>query len=217
MLPPKGIKDIKGPRAKGIRDIKGPHAAKGVGGPDIGPDHPADPEKGATHFQFESRFGKISFSDIIQGIGSVIDLVAKMAEEGKKEEKREVEFSSPAGSVKAVFGLSVKQGIGGTPEVETFGNVKRATPRPVVEEEREPLVDIFDEEDHVSVIVELPGVQMEDIHTEFSGDILILSAANSHYKYYKEVLLPKDVDVSSTTSKYKNGVLEVKMNKRRGA
>lgn len=160
------------------------------------------------------RIGKLSFGDLIQGIGSFIDLVSKMEEEGKKEEKREGEFTSPSGRVKAVFGLSVKEGIGGTPKIETFGNVKRAAPRPVVEEEREPLVDIFDEEDHVSVIVELPGVQIKDIHSEFRGDILILSTTNSSYKYYKEVILPKDVETSSAKSKYKNGVFEIIMNKR---
>jgi HSP20 family protein len=137
-----------------------------------------------------------------------------MEEEGKGEVRREGEFTSPSGRVKAVYGLSIKEGLGGTPIVEPFGNVKRTAQGPVVEEQREPLVDIFDEEDHVSVIVELPGVQVSDIDTEIKGDILTLSAANNSHKYYKEVILPKNVDVSSAQRKYKNGILEIRMNKK---
>jgi HSP20 family protein len=143
-----------------------------------------------------------------------MDFISKMEEEGKGEVRREGEFTSPSGRVKAVYGLSIKEGLGGTPIVEPFGNVKRTAQGPVVEEEREPLVDIFDEEDHVSVIVELPGVQVSDIHTEVKGDILTLSAANNSHKYYKEVILPKNVDVSSAQRKYKNGILEIRMNKK---
>ncbi len=171
-------------------------------------------EKGEYKGVFDFHMGKFSFSDLMQGIGNFMDFISKMEEEGKGEVRREGEFTGPSGRVKAVYGLSIKEGLGGTPIVEPFGNVKRTAQGPVVEEQREPLVDIFDEEDHVSVIVELPGVQVSDIHTEVKGDILMLSAANNSHKYYKEVILPKNVDVSSAQRKYKNGILEIRMNKK---
>jgi len=161
--------------------------------------------------EFDFRIGKISFNDIIQGIGSFIDLVATMEAAGKGEEKREGEFISPSGRVKAVYGLSIKEGLGGKPIVEPFGNVKKGAQGPVVEEEREPLVDIFDEQDHISVIIELPGVQVKDIHIEVKGDILTLSAVSSNRKYYKELVLPKNADASTLERKYKNGILEIRM------
>lgn len=159
------------------------------------------------------RLGKMAFGDLIQGIGSFMDLVSSMQEEGKGEERLEGEISSPSGRVKAVYGLSIKEGLGGRPIVEPFGNVKKTPQGPVIEEEREPLVDIFDEQDHVSVIIELPGIQLNDIHTEIQGDILTLSAANSSRKYYKEVVLPKKVNPNTASSKYRNGIFEIRIKK----
>jgi len=162
--------------------------------------------------------GKLSFGGFFQGIGSFIesvsDLVSKMEEEGKEEGTREGQFTSPSGRVKAVYGLSIKTNLGGQPTVESFGNVKRTAQGPVVESEREPLVDVFDEKDDVVFIIELPGIEEQQIHTEIEGDILTLSTANGSHRYYKEIVLPKDVDVSSMKSKYKNGVLEIRMSKK---
>jgi len=158
--------------------------------------------------------GKLSVGNLFQGIGSLIDLVSKMEEEGKGEERREGELSSPSGRVKALYGFSVKTGLGGKPTVETFGNVRKTPQGPVVEEERQPFIDVFDEQDHVLVIIELPGVEEEHIHTEVKGDILMLSAASENRKYSREVVLPKDIDASTVKSKYKNGVLEIRMSKK---
>lgn len=158
--------------------------------------------------------GKISFGGLFQGIGSVIDLVSKMEEEGKGKTKQEGEFTSPSGRVKAVYGFSINSSVGGKPVVEPFGNVRKTPKGPVVEEERQPLVDVFDEKDHVLVIIELPGVEEEQISTQVKGDILTLSAASGEHKYYKEVILPKDVDAGTLKSKYKNGVLEIRIDKK---
>ena len=158
--------------------------------------------------------GKISFSGLFQGIGNIIDLVSKLEEEGKEGGERGGEFTSPSGKVKAVYGLSVKTGPGGKPTVESFGNVRKTARGAVVEEEREPLVDIFDEKDHVLIIIELPGIEEEHINTSVKGDILTLSAAHGDRKYYKEVVLPEDVDAGTIKKKYKNGVLEIRIGKK---
>ena len=164
--------------------------------------------------EFDFGMGKISFGGLFKGIGSVIDLVSKMEEEGKGETSREGEFTSPSGRVKAVYGFSVKTSVGGKPVVEPFGNVRKTPKGPVVEEERQPLVDVFDEKEHVLVIIELPGVEEKNISTQIKGDILTLSAVSSDRKYYKEVILPKDVDAGTLKSKYKNGVLEIRIEKK---
>jgi HSP20 family protein len=157
---------------------------------------------------------KISVGGLFQGIGSLIDFVSRMEEEGKEEVRREGEFTSPSGKVRASFSLSVKTGLGGTPPIKSFDNVRKTPRRPVVEGESQPLVDVFDEQDHVLLIVELPGVEEEHIHTEVNGDVFTLSAVSGNHKYYREVVLPKDVDASTLKSKYKNGVLKLRMSKR---
>lgn len=167
--------------------------------------------------EIEADFGMGTFSlgGLFQGIGSLIDLVSKLEEEDKGGTHREEEFTSPSGRVKAIYGLSVKTGLGGgKPTVESFGNVRKTAKGPVVEEERQPLVDIFDEKDHVLVIIELPGIEEEHISTQVKGDILTVSAANGDRKYYKEVILPNDADTDTVKNKYKNGVLEIRMGKK---
>jgi HSP20 family protein len=171
-------------------------------------------KKDEEKVEIDFGIGKISFGGLFQGIGSLIDLVSKMEEVGKGEAKREGEFTSPSGRVKAVYGFSVKTSLGGMPTVEPFGNVRRTSKGPVVEEERQPLVDVFDEKDHVLIIVELPGVEEENISTKVEGDVLTLSAATGDRKYYKEVVLPEGVDVSTLTRSYKNGVLEIRISKK---
>ncbi len=169
-------------------------------------------DKGDIEVDF--GMGKISFGGLFQGIENIMDLVSRMEEEGKSELSREQEFTSPSGKIKAVYGLTVKTGLGGKPTVQSFGNVRKTSKGPVVEEERQPLVDIFDEKDHVLIIIELPGIEEEHISTSIKGDILTLSAANGDRKYYKEVVLPEDIDAGAMKKKYKNGVLEIRIGKK---
>jgi HSP20 family molecular chaperone IbpA len=160
------------------------------------------------------NMGTLSLGGIFQGIENIIDMVSKMEENGQGEVNREEEFTSPSGRVNAVYGISVKTNLGGRPTIEPFGNVKKTSRGPVVEEERQPLVDVFDEKDHVLVIAELPGVEDEHISAKVAGDILTLSAVNGNRKYFKEVVLPEDIDADTLQRKYTNGVLEIRMNKR---
>lgn len=171
-------------------------------------------KKNDEKVEIDFGVGKISFGGLFQGIGSVIDLVSKMEEEGKGETSRGGEFTSPSGRVKAVYGFSVRTGVGGKPTVEPFGNVRKTPKGPVIEEERQPVVDVFDEKDHVLVIIELPGVEEEQISAQIKGDILTVSATSGERKYYKEVILPKDVSTGTLKSKYKNGVLEIRIDKK---
>ncbi|MDA2926032.1 Hsp20 family protein, partial [Acidobacteria bacterium AH-259-G07] len=92
---------------------------------------------------------------------------------------------------------------------------KKTAKGPVVEEVREPIVDLFDEEDHLLVVAELPGIDSNAIKLEVEKDILTLSAETRERKYHKEIVLPSEVDVSTEEMTFKNGILEVKYSKRR--
>lgn len=156
--------------------------------------------------------GKLGFGGLLKGIGNFIDLVSKMAEEGKEEVSRTGEFKikgMPGKEAKGVYGFTVKMGIGGAPTVEQFGNIRETAKGPVVEEVREPIVDVFDEEDKVLVIAELPGVEETNINLEVKGDVLTISAEDKDRKYSKEVLLPSAVDVDTMKTSYKSGILEI--------
>ncbi len=160
---------------------------------------------------------EIGLGGLFKGIGSLLDLVSKMAEEGKEEASASGQVEALGGKLKGVYGFSVRVGLGGTPVIEQFGNIQETEAGPVVAETREPLVDVLEEGDHLTVVVELPGVDEKDIQLRAEGDILEVSAASRARKYHKEVLLPAPVDPASLKSAYRNGVLEVTLAKRKPA
>ena len=164
----------------------------------------------------------LGLSGLLKGIGSVIDLAAKMAEtaraNGLVEVEKHVEFRTLAEArgahrPRGVYGVSVQRGIGGIPRVRPFGNIRRTERGPIIDEVREPLVDVFDEEDVVLVVAELPGVAEKDIRTEVSGDMLKLSTTTKGREYAAQVQLPCPVDAGRVESTYKNGVLEIRLSK----
>jgi len=159
--------------------------------------------------EIDFGMGKISFGGLFKGLGNLIDLASKLSEEGV--EKRGEIRGLPKGA-KGVYGFSIRT-LAGKPVIETFGNIKETTQGPVVEEVREPIVDIFDEEEHILVIAELPGVSEGQIKIEIAGDILNLTASNRDRKYAKEILLPSKVKPQPVKSSYKNGILEITLEK----
>ncbi|ABP94815.1 MULTISPECIES: archaeal heat shock protein Hsp20 [Metallosphaera] len=145
------------------------------------------------------------------------DLVRQIEEEFEAME-REFFRAAEKGEVKTygpyVYGFKVTVGPDGKPVVEEFGNVKRLGNRPLLSEEREPLVDVIEKNDEIRVVAEVPGVDKNDIKVKVNGDLLVISANSQDKKYYKEVELPAPVDENTAKANYKNGVLEVVMKKK---
>ena len=169
-------------------------------------------QKGKPEEEVEIDFGmgKISFGGIFKGLGNLIDLAAKLNEEGVSKSG---EIKGLPKNVKGVYGFKISTLSGGKPVIETFGNVKETAKGPVVEEVREPIVDVFDEKDHILVIVELPGVSKEKIKVDINGDILNLSTSDKDRQYAKEILLPHKVNAETLKTSYKNGILEITLEK----
>ncbi|MCX8168759.1 MAG: Hsp20/alpha crystallin family protein [Candidatus Methanomethylicia archaeon] len=115
-----------------------------------------------------------------------------------------------------IYGFSIKIGPDGKPIIKEFGNVKKHYGRPTIEEEREPLVDVFEDQRTITVIVEMPGVNKDDIKVKIDGDRLTVSAQTGDRKYYKEIVLPARVRREGAKASYKNGILELKLEKERG-
>jgi len=130
----------------------------------------------------------------------------------------------PDGSVRReygpfVYGYSVKIGPDGKPIVREFGNLKPGTggegqPSLNLQDMREPLVDVIEEENAVKVLAELPGVNKEDISLFLSDNVLTINVDTPERRYHKELSLPGEVDESSVRSTYTNGILETVLTKR---
>lgn len=158
--------------------------------------------------------GKLTLGGLFKGIEKLVDLAAELKEAGGEIRKEgEIDLTHLKKDMKGVFGFSIRTDIGGKPIVEPFGNIKRTPKGPTVEEEREPITDVFDEKEEVRVYAEMPGVNEEDIELDLREDILDISAQSGDRKYHKELLLPAKVKPETLTSSYKNGILEVRMRK----
>ena len=161
---------------------------------------------------------------LFKGIEKLVDLAANLSAKGgsasggkeaggeiKKE--GEIDLSHLKEGMKGVFGFSIKTAVGGKPIVEPFGNIKKTPKGPTVEEEREPITDLFDEKEEIRIYAEMPGVNQEDIKLDLKEDILDISVQSGDRKYHKEVLLPAKVRAETLESSYKNGILEIKIKK----
>ena len=158
--------------------------------------------------------GKLSLGGLFKGIEKLIDVATELKEAGGEIKKEgEIDLSHLKEGMKGVYGFSIKTAVGGKPVVETFGNIKKTSEGPVVEEEREPLTDVFDEKDEVIVIAEIPGVFEEGISLDLKEDILEITAVGKNRKYHKELLLPLQLRKEEISYTYKNGILEVRIKK----
>ncbi len=117
-----------------------------------------------------------------------------------------------------VYGYSMTVGPDGKPKIREFGNVKPSSApescgikRPClnIKQKREPLVDIIDTNGKMKVIVELPGVEKEEIKLHGTENKLIISVDAPDRKYFKEIEMSTKIDYKKAKSSYKNGVLEI--------
>lgn len=148
---------------------------------------------------------------LFKGLGKFVDLVEKVEEVGEEIKKRG-EVKGKEG-VRGIYGFSIRTGIGERAKIQTFGNIRETKKGVRVEETREPIVDTFNEKDHMLIIAELPGIDEKSIKLDLKKNILFLEAGNHDRKYKKEILLPAEVDFASKEMHFKNGILEIKLEK----
>ena len=151
---------------------------------------------------------------ILAGLGSLVEKLGELAETGREFSKTgEIRGPGSEKDVRGIYGFTVKVGLGGEGvKVEPFGNIHRdeESGRSVVEEVREPAVDIFEERDHTLVVAEMPGIGAEDVRLEVNDDLLTITAEKGEKKYKKEVLLPESFPREKMQVSCANGVLEVR-------
>lgn len=162
----------------------------------------------------EADFELFGLGGLFKGIEKLVDLAGKLEGTGGISKEGEINFDNLKKGMKGVYGFTINTAVGGgSPKVETFGNIKKTPEGPKVDEEREPMTDIFDEKEEIVVIAEMPGVEENDIKIELKEDMLEISAVSKHRIYRKELLLPAKGKLSSLQQKFTNGILEIRIKK----
>jgi len=110
-----------------------------------------------------------------------------------------------------IHGFNIHVGSDGKPHIEQFGNrpLKKSDGERTISDERELLTDVIEGDEEVSLTVEIPGVEKEDIDVHVTDHGLEIKVDTTQRKYYKQVEFPCDVLPKTTKATYKNGVLDV--------
>lgn len=116
-------------------------------------------------------------------------------------------------------GFHVRVGPDGKPHISSFGNKPSVKPAPggglpkVDPGDREPLTDVIEEGSQIAITMELPGVDKKDIDLHMTEEQLEVSVDTERRKYHKRVRLPARVDPATTKATFKNGILDVSVEK----
>jgi HSP20 family protein len=160
--------------------------------------------------------------DTIPGLGGLIKGLGKLDafQERLKAIDKEVEAKLSSEPLKRVEGegrgrwprspASIPRRTGAT--VRGDEHIRRVQPEAGL---KEFLVDVFNEEDHVKIIAEMPGVKENDIKIDLSGDKLIISADTLNRHYYQALNLPC-MPKGLQKIAYKNGILVIRLEKYAG-
>jgi HSP20 family protein len=182
---------------------------------------------------FQSRSG---FDDVFKSFDEMRNRMEREFEEGFKQFESNApkdlvkEYETPEGAKVReygpfVYGYSMTVGPDGRPKVREFGNVKSPfvegkrgfRPRPLISSEREPLVDISTTHKEIKVVVEMPGVNKENIKISAYDRTLEVTTTDTEAKarkYHEIIELPEETDLATAKSKYNNGILEITFNKK---
>ncbi len=116
-----------------------------------------------------------NFGGFLGKLGSVMEKLVDLAETGQTlSQDRRAQGPRPAGQTPRRLRLLHQDGIWATrasgksrssPSATSAGESSGET---VVEDVREPLVDVHEEEDHVLVLAEIPGVSKKDVQLELA-------------------------------------------------
>jgi HSP20 family protein len=177
--------------------------------------------------------GFFGFPDIFRGF----DEMRREMEREFEEQFKDIETKAPkdlvreyetAGGGKVreygpfVYGYSMTIGPNGKPKVREFGNVKSPSSRrgggfftrPLISSERQPLADVITTDKEVKVIVEMPGVNKENIKVNAYDSSVEVTTTDPERKYHEVVEVPPETDIETVKSTYKNGILEIIFDKK---
>ena len=72
-------------------------------------------------------------------------------------------------------------------------------------------MDVYEEDDHVLVLAEIPGVSKKDVQLELSQDRLTIRARHGDKQYHKEIVLPGSFSQQNMRWECTNGILKIRL------
>lgn len=151
---------------------------------------------------------KYSPHDIFDEVEKIEKIILKILENFISHSNFKSNLNKPF-----IYEFSISTKPNSQPIIREIGNVNINLSHPLIREDFEPLIDIIEDEKTTKIYVELPGVKKKNIKLRLKSRKLIIKVVNEDKKYYKEIDLPFDVNAKNVKATYRNGVLEIIINK----
>ena len=150
------------------------------------------------------------FAEFEKEFARMQGMVNKIMEDAMKHAQ------SPRRGEPFVYGFTMRVDKHGQPQITPFGtaagNVPTlqpgAFPTQGDEEAREPLTDVVESDKEVSVTIELPGVEKQDVNLHVAEQSVTVRVEKGR-RYQKQVHLPARVRPETAKATFKNGILDV--------
>jgi HSP20 family protein len=113
-----------------------------------------------------------------------------------------------------VWGFSVTVAPDGRIRMNPFGNLSTEGSAPSVKSEREPLIEVIEQDDAIIIVAEMPGVEKEDIQVTITETKVIIRVDTPKRKYFKTIALPVPCKRKVLQFTHANGILEIHLPKR---
>lgn len=110
-----------------------------------------------------------------------------------------------------IHGYNIRFGPDSKPHIDQFGTLpsKKIDRKQLITEKREPLTDLIESDDEVSITIEIPGIKKQDIDLRVTENNLEINVDNPKRKYHKFIDLPCDAIPKTSKASYKNGILDI--------
>jgi hypothetical protein len=154
---------------------------------------------------------------LIPGLGNIVKVLEQTSPEFRKriadtdvEIKHRIETGWGGPKPIADYGISFRPIKGGKGPAGAKPIKVRQVPGEAIKiPEKEPVIDVFEEKDHISVIAELPGVSEKDIKTSIENNELKITAGK-HSRYVSLPATPGKIFDQT----FKNGILHLTLEKK---
>lgn len=95
-----------------------------------------------------------------------------------------------------------------------WSRLSKVSTIPNIINERAPLIDVFDENDHMIIVTEFPAIENDDLRIKPGEDNITIYANGIGMKFKERINFVKPVEGETMESTYNNGVLVIKIKKR---
>lgn len=111
-----------------------------------------------------------------------------------------------------IYGYNFQIDPKGRPKMQEFVNKPELSNKDGEEytkNEREPIIEIIEDNENVNITIEIPGVEKENIDLNITSDDFEIKVNTPIIKYHKRMSLPCDVIPKTSKVTYNNGVLDI--------